>query len=53
MPKCSALHGMSLILNTRKVDGHIIVDEAIPNPRNAERELAELPEIVEEEEAVA
>ena len=25
-------------------DGHIMVDEAVPNPRNAERELAEMPE---------
>jgi putative ABC transport system ATP-binding protein len=34
-------------------DGHIMVDEAVTNPRNAERELAEMPDIVEEEEPVA
>ena len=31
-------------------DGHIIVDQAIPEPRNAEKELAELPELVDEDE---
>jgi putative ABC transport system ATP-binding protein len=34
-------------------DGHLIVDEAIPNPRNAEQELAEMPELEEEKEPVA
>jgi len=34
-------------------DGHIMVDEAVTNPRNAERELAEMPDVVEEEEPVA
>jgi putative ABC transport system ATP-binding protein len=34
-------------------DGHIMIDEAVPNPRNAERELAEMPELVEEKEPVA
>ena len=34
-------------------DGHIIVDEPITNPRNAERELAEWPEEEEEKEPVA
>ncbi len=34
-------------------DGHIIVDEAITHPRNAERELAEWPDEVEEKEPVA
>jgi sn-glycerol 3-phosphate transport system ATP-binding protein len=34
-------------------DGHIMIDEAVPNPRDAERELAEMPDIVEEEEPVA
>ncbi len=31
-------------------DGHVVSDEAVANPRNAEKELAEMPEIVEEEE---
>ena len=31
-------------------DGHIMLDEPVPNPRNAERELAEMPEIEEDEE---
>jgi len=34
-------------------DGHIMIDEAVPNPRNAERELAEMPELIEEKEPVA
>jgi putative ABC transport system ATP-binding protein len=34
-------------------DGHIMIDEVVPNPRNAERELAEMPELVEEKEPVA
>jgi putative ABC transport system ATP-binding protein len=34
-------------------DGHIIVDQAIAEPRNAERELAELPELEDEKEPVA
>jgi ABC-type lipoprotein export system ATPase subunit len=34
-------------------DGHIMIDEAVPKPRNAERELAEMPELIEEKEPVA
>ena len=34
-------------------DGHLMLDEAVPNPRNAERELAEMPELIEEKEPVA
>jgi hypothetical protein len=34
-------------------DGHLMLDEAVTNPRNAERELEEMPDIVEEEEPVA
>jgi putative ABC transport system ATP-binding protein len=34
-------------------DGHIIVDEIVKNPRNAERELAEWKDEVEEKEPVA
>ena len=29
-------------------DGHIMLDEAVTNPRNAEQELAEMPDVVEE-----
>ncbi len=31
-------------------DGHVMSDEAVATPRNAEQELAEMPEVVEEEE---
>jgi putative ABC transport system ATP-binding protein len=34
-------------------DGHLMMDESVPNPRNAERELAEMPELIEEKEPVA
>ena len=34
-------------------DGHIIVDENVSNPRNAEKELAEWADEVEEKEPVA
>ena len=34
-------------------DGHIMLDEAVTNPRNADQELAEMPDVVEEEEPVA
>ncbi len=34
-------------------DGHLMIDETVPSPRNAERELAEMPELEDEKEPVA
>jgi putative ABC transport system ATP-binding protein len=34
-------------------DGHLMMDETVAHPRNAERELAEMPEVEEEKEPVA